>query len=56
MDEDKYVVRPTVANDTIFNTLLKIYQQNSLAIQNLAKYIDIIKRNTSKDDDINGNK
>lgn len=54
MDEDE-VVTQLAAYNTTFNTLLSICQQNTLAIQNLEKDMEIIKKNTSKDDDINGN-
>lgn len=55
MDKDKVVVQLAVTNDTTFNTLLEITQKNDLVIHNLAKDMDIIKKNTSWDDDINDN-
>lgn len=45
----------TVANDTNFNALLETTQQNYLTIQNLENDMAIIKRNTSRYNDINGN-
>lgn len=55
MDEYEVVAQPTVANDTSFNNLLEITQQNALAIQILKNDMGIIKINTSRDDDIDGN-
>lgn len=56
MDENKDTAPPTTTNDRVINTLMEIFQQNALAIQNLVKDIAIIKIKISRDNDINGNK
>lgn len=43
MDKDKVVAQPTLENTTA-NTLLEMFQQNTLAIQNLENNVAIIKK------------
>lgn len=54
MDEDKVVAQPTTKN-TIVNTILEMCQQNSLVIHDFEKDVVIVKRNTSRNGDTNGN-
>lgn len=54
MDEDKVVAQPTTKN-TIVNNLLEMCQRNPLVIHNFANDVMIIKGNTSRNGDTNGN-